>query len=283
MTSARGSTSAAPAVGMLIGMLLLGFAGVVVIMESTTVGQQLTGTDSSRRLQVAFGYITTSKAPSSFDSSDSSSLGSSLEPSKSSESGSFQSSEWGNVWPKLVRGLGGTVGGLTGTLLIQVIFAVLFYRAVTAPIVSSGTLDERMMSGADSGASDFQNSIFGCLNDPWVCIQGLCCPMVRMAHTNAASGVCPFWESLWCWCCCAWLTLNFGPCCLLMWWRLRLKQIMRVDDNPVNDFCITLVCPQISICQMSSAVDYAMNYQTTGCCEYTPWHTGYGSKLDTMG
>merc|ERR1719230_960175 len=190
-----------------------------------------------------FGYITTSRPPSSLDSSDSSSIGSSLESLKSLESGSFESSEWGAVWPKLVKGLGGVMAELTATLAIQILFAVLFYRAVTAPIVGGGTLDERMMSGPEAGLNDFSNGIFGCFNDPWVCIQGLCCPMVRISHTNAVSGVCPFWESLWCWCCCAWLSLNIGPFCLLMWWRLRLKNLMRVEENALSDFCITMLCP----------------------------------------
>merc|ERR1719261_2406094 len=55
-----------------------------------------------------FGYITTSRAPSSFDSSDSSSSGSSLEPSKSFMSGSLDSSEWQYIWPKIWKQLGGT-------------------------------------------------------------------------------------------------------------------------------------------------------------------------------
>ena len=31
-----------------------------------------------------------------------------------------------------------------------------------------------------------------------------------------------------------------------------------------------MLCPLMSICQMSTAVDSAMGYQVTGCCEYTP-------------
>jgi len=168
------------------------------------------------------------------------------------------------------------MGYVTFSLLIQFIFGILYSRVVTSPIVASGILSERMKDGRDEGLNDFSNNICGCFDDRWVCLQGLCCPMVRIAHTNAVSGVCPFWESLWCYCCCAWLTLNIGPFCLLMWWRLRLKSIMKVEENMINDFCVTMLCPQISICQMSSAVDNAMNYQITGCCEYTP----YGGLTD---
>jgi len=282
--SITGSSSALPAVGMLAGMLLLGFAGVIVIMPSTSQSElpvPRAGAREflSRRLQ-GFGYITTSKMPSSFDSSDSSSSGSSFEPSKSLESGSLESSEWNHVLPKVAQTVGGSMGWLTGSLLLQVLFGFVYQKYVTGPILEGGKLDEQLNENA--GATDFTNSIFGCHNDRWVCIQGLCCPMVRIAHTNAVSGVCPFWESLWCWCCCAWLTINIGPFCLLMWWRMRLKTIMRVDENPVNDFCVTMLCPWLSICQMSSAVDNAMGYRVSGCCEYTPYSYGGNYPMADM-
>jgi len=197
-------------------------------------------------------------------------------------SGSMESSDWQYVWPKIARSLGGSMGWLTLSLMIQTVFAILYYRVVTEPIKETGSLETRMVNVPDSGSTnDFQNGICDCYKDKWVCLQGLCCPMVRVAHTNAVSGVCPFWESLWCWCCCSWLTINIGPFCLLMWWRLRLKGIMKVEDNPVTDFCITMFCPQISICQMSTAVDSAMGYQVTGCCEYTPY--SYGGPMEQLG
>lgn len=264
----KGSLSPLPAIGMLIGMLLLGFAGVIVIMPSSSVGPELTrageflASESSRQLQ-AFGYITTSRAPSSFDSSDSSSLGSSSEPSKSLESGSLESSDWQYVFPQITKSIGASFGWLTLSLALQVVFAICYNKMVVDDILATkSTLDDQMNAVPDSGG-EFTNGICMCHKDPWVCFQGLCCPMVRIAHTNAVTGVCPFWESLFCWCCCAWLTLNIAPFCVLMWWRLRLKTIMRYDDNPVNDFLITMVCPQLSICQMSSAVDAAMGYKMT--------------------
>jgi Cys-rich protein (TIGR01571 family) len=271
VTTVTGSSSPLPAIGMLLGMVLLGFAGVIVVMPSTSAGPQQSHEFLGRRLQgYGIGYITTSKAPSSFDSSDSSSSSDySSEPSKSSMSGSMQSSDWNEVWPKVAKALGGSCGWITISLLIQVTFAMLYYRIVTAPIVDSGKLTERDLPPGE------MKGIFQCTSDRWVCIQGLCCPMVRVAHTNAVSGICPFWESLWCWCCCAWMTLNIGPFCLLMWWRMQIKGIMKLEDNPIEDFCITMVCPQLSICQLSSAVDNAAGYQITGCCEYTPY--GYDS------
>jgi len=271
MPSPGESSSPLPCVGMTMGLLLLGFAGYSAVVQPSTsfvVPEPAGQVGQERRLQ--FGYITTSKAPSSFDSSDFSSSGSSLEPSKSFMSGSMESSDWQYVWPQIRSSLGGTMGWLTVSLILQIIFAALYNYKVVEDIIASGKLDERM-SQVDSGGSDFANGICSCHKDPWVCMTGFCCPMVRIAHTNAVSGVCPFWESLCCWCCCAWLTLNIGPFCLLMFWRLRLKTIMRLEDNPVNDFIITMFCPQVSICQMSSAVDNAMGYQMSGCIGYTPY------------
>lgn len=263
---------------MLCGMLLLGFAGVLSIMPSDSLPTSTgSGEFLARKLQ-AFGYVTTSRAPTSLDSSDSSSSGSIFEPSKSSESSS-ESSEWNVVWPKLGHFMSHSIGPLTIGLLLQIIFAILYSRVVTDPIVLSGRLDDRMVDAPSSG-DDFNNGMFECHKDKWVCFQVLCCPMVRIAHTNAVSGVCPFWESIWCWCFCAFTTVNMGPSCLLMWWRLRLKGIMKVEDNPLNDFFLTLFCPLISLCQMSSATDAAMGYQITGCCEYTPY--SYGGPMDQL-
>jgi len=230
-----------------------------------------------RRLQ-GFGYITTSKAPSSFDSSDSSSSGSSLEPSKSFMSGSMESSDWQYIWPKLFRSIGSSVGSLTFSLVLQVIFACLYNRLVVESIQAESSGDLESLMAKAEGGSDFNPGICECYKDKWVCCMGLCCPMVRIAHTNAVSGVCPFWESLFCWCCCSFMTINIGPFCLLMWWRLRLKTIMRVEDNPFNDFIITMFCPQVSICQMSSAVDSALGYQMANCLGYTPY--SYSGSMD---
>lgn len=232
--------------------------------------------DAARRLQYgggsSFGYITTTRSPSSFDSSDSSSSSDiSSEPSKSSESGSLDSSDWNNVYPKLSAAIGSSMGPLTIWLILQALWAVVYNSKVVTPLGQDGTLDERIEENKIQhmeAQNDFHNNFFGCFSDKWVCLQGLCCPMVRMAQTNSVSGVCAFWETLWCWCCCSWLTLGLGPSCLVMWWRLRLKNIMKVEENIGYDFCATMLCPLISVCQMSTAVDSAMGYQTTGCCEY---------------
>jgi len=267
--SVRQTSGILPTVGALAGLLLLGFAGFIVVSSPA-------GVETTRRLQGSmFGYITSTRPPSSFDSSDSSSSSDySSEPSKSFESGSLDSSDWNQVFPRLSAGFGSSMGPLTCWLILQVLFAFCYNKVVSNPIKETGTLDERMerMENAKDdmeGQMDFSNSFCECHKDKWVCLQGLCCPMVRMAHTNAVSGVCAFWETLWCWCCCSWLTVGLGPCCLVMWWRLRLKNIMKVEENILYDFCGTMLCPMISLCQMSTAVDSAMGYEVTGCCEYT--------------
>jgi len=269
--SAGGSSSPLPAVGMLLGMLLLGLAGFIVVSTPTSVGSMSKGSKKflERRL-MGFGYITTSVRPSSFDSSDSSSLSSVFEPSKSLESGSMESSDLYELGPTITKTAGGSMGWVTGSLLLQIIFAVLYQRMVVNKIVDTGKLDARIIS--DPGSNDFQNNILQCTKDPWVCAQGLFCPMVRIAHTNAVSNICGFWESLACMCCCTWLTVGMGPACLLMCWRQRLKSIMKLDDNILTDFFLTLLCPHLSLCQMATATDAAMGYQIDGCCEvkWTP-------------
>lgn len=264
--SPEGSSSPLPAVGMLLGMTLLGLAGFIVVSPPTSEGSLSTGSKKflERRLQ-GFGYITTSRRPSSFDSSDSSSSGSILEPSNSFESGSLGSSDVNELLPKISKIMGGSMGWVTGSLLLQLLFGVLYQRMVVNKIMDAGLLDGRVQQ--DPGRNDFQNSFFQCTKDPWVCAQGLCCPLVRIAHTNAVSGICGFWETFWCMCCCSWLTMNIGPACLLMFWRQRLKSIMKLDDNPLTDFCLTILCPQLSVCQMATATDAALGYQASGCCE----------------
>merc|ERR1719453_2649198 len=140
----RQSSSPYPMIGVLCGMLLLGFAGVLSIMPSDSLPTSTgSGEFLARKLQ-AFGYVTTSRAPTSLDSSDSSSSGSIFEPSKSSESSS-ESSEWNVVWPELGHFMSHSIGPLTIGLLLQIIFAILYSRVVTNPIVLSGKLDDRMV------------------------------------------------------------------------------------------------------------------------------------------
>jgi len=146
--SVRQSTSMLPAMGVLAGLLLLGFAGVMVVSP--------TAQDAARRLQVAehFGYITTSRPPSSFDSSDSSSSSDlSLEPSKSSESGSLDSSDMLQLFPKALTAIGSSMGPLTTWLILQCFFGLLYNKMVAAPIKATGTYADRKYSDERSNDS----------------------------------------------------------------------------------------------------------------------------------
>lgn len=261
--------------GVLAGFLLLAFAGISAIVANGSAQSRTAYDMSPRRLQVFMGYITTTRYPSSFDSSDSSSSGISLEPSKSFESGSMRSSEAREVFLNIGKSIGSLWLFTTMTLFIQGVFAALYYRTVVVPELEDfPTLAERDFFGGQ-GNNDFDNNICEFHKNPWVCLHGICCPMVRTAHTNEAAGICGFWATIFCWCSCSWLTLGLGPCCLLVYWRMMLKSIMKIGDNIITDFCVTIMCPWLSVCQQANALDNAMGYKITGCCE--------GSQIGMMG
>lgn len=268
MATANGSPSSLAVVGLLSGTALLLMSGTMVVLAPSayTPEQAIEAVQGGVRRLQTFNVLTTT-APSSFDSSDSSSSGSSLEPSKSLESDSMKSG--GTFWESSGATGGVSAGYSLTSLAIMLCFAFCYYEKVVVPIVGpegQGTLEKRM-GGRWRGKDDFDNGICSCTSDMWVCIHGFCCPLVRMAHTNAVSGVCGFWESALCWCCCSFWSAGLGPCCLMVWWRMQLKKIMGLEDHILNDFCITLFCPMLSICQQGIAVDTAMGYEVVGCCD----------------
>jgi len=308
MVSAHGKPSMLACAGMFCGVLLLTFAGLLIVVAPSFLFQGAVDLPSRvRRLGIApivpppvaapivpapvaakvagptfvpkaalatapaafakaTGFVvpTTSTYPSSFDSFDSSSSGSSLEPSKSSESNSFGSSglpaeEFGGSY---------AAAGISTImqLVIMLCFAICYKAyAVDSVLDEKGTL--KAMNLPDTGNDDFENGVCECCSDRWVCFHALCFPLVRVAHTNAVAGICGFWESALCWCCCSFMTLGVGPCLLMVYWRQRLKIIMGVNDHPLNDFCVTLLCPLLSIVQMGTAVDTKLGYQVVGCCD----------------
>lgn len=310
MALSSGKPSMLAAVGLLCGLLLLGFAGLMVVSHDSHFGDAAVAVQRSlgRRLQLgptvspvlyatASPIVTAAPAPitapivpvapvapvatvsplifspttfpSSFDSMDGTSSGSSSESSKSSESASFQQS--GLPAEELAAGDGAAGSCVLAQLLIMICFASCYYdKAVLPVLMNRGTLKAMNLpyTQSDSGYyDDFDNGICECASDKWVCLHGLCCPLVRMAHTNAAAGVCGFWESAICWCGISCISVGIGPCCLMVYWRMRLKEIMGITEHRLNDFCITLFCPMLSICQQGTAVDAKLGYQVTGCCE----------------
>jgi len=263
-------------IGTFVGLLLLGLAGVSVVSSNTPVLKGA-AVEASRRLQM-MGYITTTDLPSSFDSSDSSSLGSSFDPSKSIDSlssGSLPSLDLRVFWDQITRTTDTVWLTVTVTLVLQALFAVIYYHKVVKGYFGDETILQKEKSHDHSNQTrpgEFDQSIFECTSNKWVFCHGLCCPMVRQAHTNQVAGVCGFWESLCCWCCCSWFTLGLGPSCLVIFWRVSIKQTLSAPGQPaenlVEDFCISGLCPELSVCQMATSVDKEMQSEMTGCCNF---------------
>lgn len=284
---------------MLAGMLLLCFAGTLIVMtpsaqvvrleqEGAAIAKEASHhflQGNLRRLQIIdpntqlpvntyYGSTTTtmmSASDSSDQSSSSASSWSSLDPSKSvySSSGSLQQSG-----PRVEGWLYSAMawsGTAWGQLAIMMCFAIFYHKNAIAPIVDrEGTLDDKDLPHTDK--DDFENSICGCMADPWVVVHGICCPLVRIAATNELAGVCGFWETAICFFCCAVFSANLGPCCLMVYWRHAVKDVMGIDDHLCNDICCTLFLPGLSLCQQAIAVDRAMGYESTGCCKMTKMH-----------
>lgn len=147
----------------------------------------------------------------------------------------------------------------------MIFFAVIYHGKVVAPILEQdGTIADKELEM--TGEEDFKNGIFSCFSNKQVCIHSCCCPMVRMAHTNAVAGVCGFWETAIAYLCCALISANLGPCCLMIMWRKQVKEVMGIEDHMMNDICCTFFCPLLSLCQQAAAVDAEMGYEVTGCC-----------------
>jgi len=211
----------------------------------------------------------TTTLPSSFDSSDGSagsgSSAASLESSKSSESGSFRQMPAGL---EKISGFGAsTWGGVVCQLVVSICFAAIYYQNAVWPVLMNGSMVQRYGYGYGGyRKDDFDTSIVGCADDMWVCVHGLCCPLVRMSHTNAIAGIMGYWQTAILWTCCSAFTAGLGPCCLMVYWRKQLKEIMGIEDHILNDICVTCFCPWLAICQQGTAVDQAMGYEVTGCC-----------------
>lgn len=162
----------------------------------------------------------------------------------------------------------GTAASVYGVLITQLIlmgfFACLYNMQVVEPVIEKkGILADRKER---KEALDFSVNICQCFDDIWVCIHGLFCPLARMAATMATAGVCGYWESICFWCLCA-MFVPLGPCCLTVFFRMRLKEIMNIRDNPLNDIIVACLCPNLAICQEGTAVDHAMGYEVVGCCD----------------
>jgi Cys-rich protein (TIGR01571 family) len=278
MAQVKGNPSVLACCSMLVGMLLLSFAGIVMVMSPQSLVVELrkqssTFLEGTRRLGTdpltgQYIPIYTTTRPSIFDSSDSSFSGSSLESSKSLESDSSSS----GMTPQNegVSVAGDSAAYWTGIFidaLIMTCFAAIYYQNAVEPVLQTGNMLTRYGYGYKQYVQDdFDNGICDCFSDMWVCIHGLCCPLVRMAHTNAVAGIHGYWQSVLIYFCCQVVGCGIGPCCLMVYWRKQLKDIMGIEDHILNDAIVTCCCPGLSICQQATAVDQAMGYEVTGCC-----------------
>jgi len=300
MVNASQPASKSACIGMLAGLVLLGFAGTLVVLTpssllegefrrllpaglpaglpatllatgnttpppaaGTIVVNNKTYNNSFQAMAAgtpSFGsynyYSSSFRSSESLTSSSSGSIG-------DSSTSSFKSS--GSAATSVLSVGAWLTGTIWGQLLVWVCFACIYNKKAVAPVLEEmGTLKDKEFEM--TGEDDFENGIFDCFDDGWVFCHGWFFPVVRQAQTNAVAGVCGFWETIVCWACCAMLSANLGPCCLLVMWRRQVKEVMGVEDHLINDLCCTLVCPLLSICQMGSAVDRASGYETTGLC-----------------
>jgi len=261
---------------MLADLLLLGFAGTLVVLTPTSIAKELQQEgeaflQGARRLTWTDAYNITHHN-SSFDSSQTSSassgsasLMSSIGSSRSvhSSSGSLKSA--GAKAESAISSIIAWMGTVGGQVFISILFACLYYKNAVEPVLErEGTIADKELDYQEK--DDFDNGICSCFDDKWVCIHGCCCPLVRMAHTNAVAGVCGFWETAFAYICCAIFTANLGPCCLMIYWRKQVKEVMGIEDHLVNDICCTFFFPYLSLCQQSTAVDREMGYEVTDCC-----------------
>lgn len=273
------TTSKLPCVGLAMGFALLGVAGLLLVASQTQSGalsmvpeRKLVATTPTTDWSVtcpvgttcctSMGY--TYKCPGVYTTTCTPAILPSCPlPEGSGSSGSGTSSAYGAVLGTYFGTLFAGYGSVIAQVLGMLIFACCYWQKVVEPIVSAkGTLEQRQFQPAD----DFVTSICQCFDDMWVCIHGLCCPLARMGHTNEVAGILGYWETAALWCCCS-TFIPFGPCCLTVYFRMKLKEIMNVKDNVLNDFVIACCCPMLAICQQGTAVDDAMGYEVVGCCD----------------
>lgn len=247
MSRVKAEASKVACVGMLAGMLLLAIAGTIVVTSSSSplVADLVASNSPDRRLTNLDGTAVDPALAAALDA---------------------HLDQQARTQALIKNGSSVYYGSLGGNLLIGLCFAFLYNKnAVQKIIKKKGKLSDRDVEDPDS--DDFENGIFGCFDDFWVLIHGLCCPLVRMAHTNAVAGIMDFWTTIFAYFCCAILTGGIGPCCLTVMWRRQLKEAMKIEDHCVNDLVVTCLCPNLAICQQGTAVDTLMGYEVTGCCD----------------
>lgn len=150
--------------------------------------------------------------------------------------------------------------------LIQATVAIAFACIYKSRVVDSvqGLTEHRPMTGRD----DFEVGLFDCFQDINYCLMVCFCPEVRQAHTNEVGGICGFYTSLFfmifgriC------LAPCCGPCCINVYFRMHLKDMMGIEDHLINDFCIALWCWPCAVGQQAISIDEYLGYSVQCCCK----------------
>jgi len=235
----------------LAGFALLAVAGILAFVG-----------DSNAELRGRVLYAATVPGQTGLSGTPSSESG---EGSSSSRwSGSFDNSLFGgNHWATLAP------AGAAGLDFVAYIVLGLFC-ATYAWFYKMHVVDhiQPMPPQEATGEDDFEPGICACIGDICMCTHLLlpCCMYVRQAHTNEVTGICGFWPTFWAYfltgfCC------GVGPCCLTVFFRMRLKEHMGVEDHVLNDLCLAWLCATCAVGQQAMAVDQKLGYEVELCCE----------------
>lgn len=196
--------------------------------------------------------------------------------SLSSSLDSFKSSESGSSEGQLLKAESWTFSAITGgstflNICLALCYACLYKSKVVDPM---GIMQHQALQHEQH--NDFRYGIFDCFKDINMCCMVMCCPLVRIAHTNETADVCGFWESLVCMAC---STLCIcGPLCMQVYFRIHIKDHMGIADHCFNDFCATLFCFPCVAGQQALAVDETMGWKFKCPCniEHVSMSGGYG-------
>lgn len=117
------------------------------------------------------------------------------------------------------------------------------------------------------GDDHFEDGFAECLVRPHYCLMVLFCSEVRQAHTNDSAGICGFWTSM--------IVIIFsqlcllpccGPCCLNVYFRMHLKDMLGIEDSFCHDYVAALIFMPCSIGQQAIAIDTTLDYHVQCCC-----------------
>jgi Cys-rich protein (TIGR01571 family) len=237
-------------------------AGAVIAIQEQSIWEQIKKQSSSGSLD---SLRSSASSAGSIDSSES---------YKSLESGSLKNDILGTfttaAWAEIT-------GASLGNLLLMLCFAVIYKQKAVDPV---GILPEQGRQ-YDSG-EDFQYGVCECWKDAHMCCMVLCCSSVRIAHTNAVTDVCGFWETLLGLCCTSLICGPIGPCCLNVWFRIHLKDHMGLEDHCLNDMLLTWCCFPCMVGQQALSVDEKMGYVFRCPCTMERGGSGFGGYGETQ-